>query len=153
MSLFFLQKIGIHLKLLSIHEGVYMVPFIMILFHVDCFNEWKEYSIWNQYCLEICQVYDPKYGAFFLIYLLFNWRIIALQNFVVFCQPQHKSAIGIHISPPFWTFPPASSPSHQYGASLMGDLSQVGDFEFLVVIMKVYRPGWLEMRVCVKRDG
>lgn len=56
----------------------------MILFHVDCFNEWKEYSIWNQYCLEICQVYDPKYGAFFLIYLLFNWKIIALCDNMIF---------------------------------------------------------------------
>ena len=27
-------------------------------------------------------------------------------------KPQHESAIGIHISPPFWTSLPSSSPSH-----------------------------------------
>ena len=28
------------------------------------------------------------------LYLFFNWRIIALQNFVVFIKPQHESAIS-----------------------------------------------------------
>ena len=30
--------------------------------------------------------YDIVLGTFISIYLFFNWRIIALQNFVVFCQ-------------------------------------------------------------------
>ena len=41
----------------------------------------------------------PETGSSFFFY----WRIIALQNFVAFCQPQHGSAINTHISPPFWT--------------------------------------------------
>ena len=48
----------------------------------------------------------------FFIYIFFYWRIIALQNFVVFCQSQHESAINIHISPLFRTSLPSSSPSH-----------------------------------------
>ena len=52
------------------------------------------------------------FKLFFLIYLFFSGRIIALQNFVVFWKPQHESAIDIHISPPVWTSLPSSSPSH-----------------------------------------
>ena len=36
------------------------------------------------------------------ILFIFNWRILALQCCVGFCQ-QHESATGIHVSPPFWT--------------------------------------------------
>ena len=46
------------------------------------------------------------------IYLLFNWRIIALQNFLAFFKPQHESAIGIHISPPFGNSLPSTFPFH-----------------------------------------
>ena len=51
-------------------------------------------------------------SIFFLFNLSFYWSILALQNFVVFCQPQHESAIGIHISPPFWASLQAPSPFH-----------------------------------------
>ena len=51
-------------------------------------------------------------SSFFFNYLFFYWRIIALQNFVVFCQTSHESPIGIQISPPFWTSLPSPSPSH-----------------------------------------
>ena len=37
---------------------------------------------------------------FFKIYFLIEGELL-LQNFVVFCQPQHESDIGNHISPPF----------------------------------------------------
>ena len=49
--------------------------------------------------------------------LFFNWRIIALQNFVVFCQTSHELAIGICIFPPFWTS--LSSPSPSYPSRLI----------------------------------
>ena len=41
---------------------------------------------------------------FLILHLFFTYfllRIIALQNFVVFCQPQHELATGTHVSPPF----------------------------------------------------
>ena len=47
----------------------------------------------------------------FLIYLFIYWRIIVLQNFAV-VKPHHESAIGIHISPPFWTYLPSPFPFH-----------------------------------------
>ena len=49
----------------------------------------------------------------FFFNLYFYWRIIALQNFVLFCQTSTWIRhIGIHISPPFWTSLPSPSPSH-----------------------------------------
>ena len=48
----------------------------------------------------------------FFFYLFFHWKIVVLQNFVVFYQTSHESAIGIHISFPFWTSLPSPSPSH-----------------------------------------
>jgi len=48
--------------------------------------------------------------AIFLKFI-FYWRIIALQNFVVFCQTS-TWIIGIHTSPPSWTSLPPPSPSH-----------------------------------------
>ena len=45
----------------------------------------------------------------------FNWRIVALQNFVVFCQTStwiNHRLIGIPISPLSWTSLPSSSPPH-----------------------------------------
>ena len=47
------------------------------------------------------------FGCF--LFLFFNWRIIALQNFV---KLQHESAIGLHISSPFWTSLPSPTPSN-----------------------------------------
>ena len=52
-------------------------------------------------------------GLFFFHFL--NWRIIALQNFVVFCQISTWSAIGIHTSSPFWNSLPSPSPLHPSG--------------------------------------
>ena len=49
---------------------------------------------------------------FFLIYLF----LLKDNCFTEFCcfsvKPQHESAIGVHISPPFWTSLPSPSPSH-----------------------------------------
>ena len=47
----------------------------------------------------------------FFIYF-FYWRIIVLQILLFFVKPQHEAAIGIHISPLFWTSLPSPSPSH-----------------------------------------
>ena len=45
--------------------------------------------------------------------LFFNWRIIALQNFVVFCQiSTWISHRYTYICTPFWTSLPSPSPSH-----------------------------------------
>ena len=50
----------------------------------------------------------------FIYLFIFNWRITDLQNQLLLfsVKPQHESAIGIHISLPFWTFLPPPSPSH-----------------------------------------
>ena len=47
----------------------------------------------------------------FFFNLFFYWRITAFQN-LFSLQPQHESAIGIHISPPFWSSLPSPAPSH-----------------------------------------
>ena len=44
--------------------------------------------------------------------LFFYWRIIVYRILLFSVNPQHESAIGIHISPPFWTSLPSPSPSH-----------------------------------------
>ena len=56
----------------------------------------------------------PHFVFFFFIFLkIFNWRIIALQCCVGFCNTiqQPESAISIHISPPSCMSPP-SLPLH-----------------------------------------
>ena len=47
----------------------------------------------------------------FLIYLCFNWRIIALQNFV-FCQTSTWISHRYTYIPSLLNFPPSPSPSH-----------------------------------------
>ena len=49
--------------------------------------------------------------VFFLIYFFIEgWFLYRILLFSVKCQ--HESAIGIYISPPFWTSLPSASPSH-----------------------------------------
>ena len=52
---------------------------------------------------------------FFKINLLFKLKDIALQNFAVFRQNQHESAIGTHMSSTSWTSFPSPSSSHPVG--------------------------------------
>ena len=64
--------------------------------------------------------HGDKYSFFFNLF--FYWRIIvAAYCCIEFCcflsnlfsvKPQHESAIGIHISPPFWTSLLSASQSH-----------------------------------------
>ena len=60
---------------------------------------WLFQGKWNLPGLGIKPVSPALAGAFFFFFFLFfNWRIIALQNFVFFSvKPQHESAIGIHM--------------------------------------------------------
>ena len=51
-----------------------------------------------------------NFKSFFLfkkIYLFFNWRIIALQNFVVFCQTSTWICHSIPVPPPSWSSLPS----------------------------------------------
>ena len=59
----------------------------------------------------ICHYIALLFFPFFLN-LFFYWRIIALRILLFSVKPQHESAIGRHISPPFWTCLPSPSPSH-----------------------------------------
>ena len=55
----------------------------------------------------------PCYHLF--LFFFFNWRIIALQNFAVFCQTSTWiSHRYIYISHPFWPSLPSPSPSHSH---------------------------------------
>ena len=47
----------------------------------------------------------------YIIYLFIYWNIIASQCVLVSAVQQRESAIGIHISPPSWTFLPPH-PTH-----------------------------------------
>ena len=49
---------------------------------------------------------------FFKINSFFKWRIIALQNFVVFCQTSTRISHKYTYIPPRWTSLPSPSPSH-----------------------------------------
>ena len=60
---------------------------------------------------QVNQLYVYIYPFFiFLMYLFFNWRIIALQNFVVFCHTSTRlSHRYIHV-PSLLNLPPISLP-------------------------------------------
>ena len=62
---------------------------------------------------------------FFCLFLIFNWRIIALQYCVSICQHQHESALDMHMAPSSWTFLLPPIPFHP------PRLSQRLDFSFL----------------------
>ena len=83
---------------------------------------------------------------FFLVYLFFNWRIIALHNFAVFCQTStwisHKYAyIPSHLNLPPSHLPPHSTPLGWYRASVSfsWDIQQVL-IGYLVYIWKYKFP-------------
>ena len=44
--------------------------------------------------------------------LFFYWRIVFYRSLLFSVKPQHESALGIHISSPFWTSLLFSTPSH-----------------------------------------
>ena len=75
-------------------------------------------SSWSKPCLLSLLHWQKDSLSFF-----FNWKIIALQTFVVFCKPQYESAIGVDISPPFWNSLPSPSPSHHSRLILSSCLS------------------------------
>ena len=75
-------------------------PCLLCLLHWQADSlHWATWKSTSAGCLKMLLVY-------FFIYR----RIIALQKFVS-VKPQHESAIGIHISPPFWTSLPSPAPS------------------------------------------
>ena len=79
---------------------------IVILVHISAICTWK-------HCIS-----KNHWNFFFIRYLkndlFFNWRIIALQNFVFFFDKhQHESAIGVHTSPPS-LLPPHLTPLGWY---------------------------------------
>ena len=92
--------------------------------------------------LLLCRLLAHTRAFFFLPLYFFNWRIIALQNFVVFVIYQQRMsyilyrgmsidpAIGTPVSPPFWTsslnLPPSPSPSHPSRLSQSPCLSSLG---------------------------
>ena len=53
-------------------------------------------------------------------------------------KPQHESAIGIHISSPFWNFPPSPSPSHASKLIQSPCLSFLRHGKFLLAIYFTY---------------
>ena len=72
--------------------------------HLDCFSV---LTVVNSAAVSI-----GVHMSFFKIYLFFNWRIIAYRILLFSFKPQHESAIGIHKSPPSWTFLQSPFPSH-----------------------------------------
>ena len=73
--------------------------------------------IWGDFCQYIFPIKEIslkeekkiiKIMSIFKFYLFFNWRIIALQNFVVFCQT--STWINHTYSPSFLNLPPISLP-------------------------------------------
>ena len=55
----------------------------------------------------------PVFFFLFMFFLSFLLKDKLLYGILLFSvKPQHESAIGIHISPPFWTSISSPSPSH-----------------------------------------
>ena len=54
----------------------------------------------------------PFFFCKFFFNLFFYWSIIVYRILLFPVKPQHESAIGKHISPPFWTSLPSPTPSH-----------------------------------------
>ena len=71
---------------------------MLSIFH---YPEWC--LLWVFYIYLFCMV---------LIYLFFNWRIITLQNFVVFGQPSTRISHRCTYVPSLLNFPPISLPIH-----------------------------------------
>ena len=57
--------------------------------------------------------YSPVVFIFFIkfIYFFIEWQLL-YRTLLFSFKPQHESAIGVHISPPFWTSLPSLSPFH-----------------------------------------
>ena len=47
-----------------------------------------------------------------ILFKIFYWRMIDLQNLLFSIKPQHELAIGIYKAQPFWTSLPSPYPSH-----------------------------------------
>ena len=80
----FLPKLFFLIFIFRILKGRCFCVFLVLLWLVFCFNS-QDASGWGPF-----------------IYL-FNWRIIALQNFVIFCQTSKWSSHRYTYSPPSWT--------------------------------------------------
>ena len=63
-----------------------------------------------QFWTSSLQNYERINFFFLNLFFIEGWLLYRILLFSV--KPQHESAIGIHISPPFWTSLPSPSPSH-----------------------------------------
>ena len=100
----------------------------------DWFCLW---SIWSLVLL-------PFLSFFFLIF--FNWRIIALQNFAIFCQTSTWISHRLHISPPFWNSLPSPSPSHpsrSIQSPCLSFLSHTANYPWLSILHMVMKGSML----------
>ena len=82
------------------------------------YNEWlstAQQSQWNVneviYFTSLLRLLR-SWQSFFYSFFFFNWRITLYRIVLVSAKHQHKSAIGIHLSPPSWISLPPPSPSH-----------------------------------------
>ena len=60
----------------------------------------------------------------FFLKFIYNWRIIALPTVLVSARHQHEWAIVIHMSSPFWTFPPTPPGCYRAFLQLLMQLIQ-----------------------------
>ena len=81
--------------------------------HPTCSHSFHMESI--TMCYQFCLLIMYQiYSLLFKINLFFNWRIIALQNFAVFCQTSTWISHRYTYTRPFWTSLPSPSPSHPF---------------------------------------
>ena len=103
-SILFLDSINFSLLFARLLYLCSLLCFIKILYYYYYYNSWQndgsqKYLICDLKTIFCCWLHTPFY--LFIIY-----RIL------LFVKPQHESAIGIHISLPFWTSLPSPIPSH-----------------------------------------
>ena len=66
---------------------------------------------------------------FVLFLIIFNRRIVALQNCVGFCHTSAWVSLGVHASSPSWTSPPLPTPSYPSVLSQSPGLSSLSHTE------------------------
>ena len=89
----------------------FRVPELLVVFLISYIMLMKRASKTNKFFKSVCWwvgIFWNVRGFCVFFTLFFNWKIIALQNFVVF-KPQHESAIGIQLLP---LEPPSHLPPH-----------------------------------------
>ena len=80
-------------------------------FTMVCRADTSLHTIWDHlWSFLLCTLFGVFFFFFFSLFIFIE-RYLLYRILLFSVKPQHESAIGIHMSPPFWTSLPFPSPS------------------------------------------